>query len=107
VIIDSTNVEEIKKDDADRVYEFLGSAGRHYYSYKIDEASQVLNLENRNKHYASDKFQLHYSRPDSATIILSGLNSERDSVFVRLEKINKKYLQTEIKKLGRRGSPKL
>jgi len=107
VIIDSTNVEEIKENDADRVYEFLGSAGRHYYSYKIDEAQQVLNLENRNKHYAADKFQLHYTRPDSATIILSGINSEQDSVFVRLEKINKKYLQTEVKKLGRRGSPKL
>lgn len=107
VIIDSTNVEEISENDKDRIYEFLGSAGRHYYSYKIDPATQVLNLENRNKHYASDKFQLHYTRPDSATIILSGINSDRDSVFVRLEKIKKKYLQTEIKKLGRRGSPKL
>ena len=107
VIIDSTNVEEISENDQDRVYEFLGSAGRHYYSYKIDAASQVLSLENRNKHYPADKFQLHYSRPDSTTIVLSGINSERDSVFVRLEKINKKYLQTEIKKLGRRGSPKL
>ena len=107
VIIDSTNVEEINENDKDRVYEFLGSAGRHYYSYKIDPTAQVLNLENRNKHYPDDKFQLHYTRPDSATIILSGINSDRDSVFVRLEKINKKYLQTEIKKLGRRGSPKL
>ncbi len=107
VIIDSTNVEEINENDSDRVYEFLGSAGRHYYHYKIDEAKQVLNLENRNKHYASDKFQLRYSRPDSATILLSGLNADGDSVAVRLKKINKKYLQTEIKKLGRRGSPKL
>jgi hypothetical protein len=107
VMIDSTNVEEISENDKDRAYEFLGSAGRHYYSYKIDPTLQVLNLENRNKHYPEDKFQLHYTRPDSATIILSGINSDRDSVFVRLEKINKKYLQTEIKKLGRRGSPKL
>jgi hypothetical protein len=107
VIIDSTNVEEISERDQDRVYEFMGSAGRHYYSYKFDTASRVLNLKNRNKYYPSDKFQLHYSRPDSVTIILSGISSERDSVFVRLEKINKRYLQTEIRKLGRRGSPKL
>ncbi|MDQ6481072.1 DoxX family protein [Dyadobacter sp. LHD-138] len=107
VIIDSTNIEEIKENDRDRVYEFLGSAGRHYYSYKIDEAQQVLKLENRNKNDAADKFQLHYTRPDSATIVLSGINSDTDSVFVRLEKINKKYLQTEVKKLGRRRSPKL
>ena len=107
VIIDSTNVESIQRNDQDRNYEFLGSAGRKYYSYKTDTNAGVLNLENRNKNYPSDKFQLHYSRPDSATIILSGLNSARDSVYVRLEKINKKYLQTEVKKLGRRGSPKL
>jgi len=107
VIIDSTNVEEIRENDKDRVYEFLGSAGRHYYSYRIDEVKKVLSLENRNRNAASDKFQLHYSRPDSATIILSGVNSDSDSIFVRLEKINKKYLQTEVKKLGRRGTPKL
>lgn len=107
VIIDSTNVEEIHRADQDRIYELQGSAGRHYYSYEIDKSKQILNLKNRNKNYPTDQFQLYYSRPDSATIILSGLNSEQDSVFVRLEKINKKYLQTEIKKLGRRGSPKL
>ena len=107
VIIDSTNVESIQRKDEDRNYEFSGSAGRHYYSYKADTNASVLNLENRNKNYPSDKFQLHYSRLDSATIILSGLNSAKDSIYVRLEKINKKYLQTEVKKLGRRGSPKL
>lgn len=107
VIIDSTNIEEIKENDQDRVYEFLGSAGRHYYSYKVDEKAGVINLENRNKNYPSDKFQLHYTRPDSATIILSGLDADQDSLYVHLEKINKRYLQTEIKKLGRRGSPKL
>jgi hypothetical protein len=107
VIIDSTNVEEINEKDQDRVYEFIGSAGRHYYSYQLDEKESVLHLENRNKNYPADKFQLHYNRPDSATIVLSGLNADKDSVYVRLEKINKKYLQTEIKKLGRRGSPKL
>lgn len=107
VILDSTNVEDIHKKDTDRVYEYMGSAGRHYYSYKIDPVTQVLQLENRNKNHPDDKFQLHYNRPDSSTIILSGINAGRDSVFVRLEKSNKKYLQTEIRKLGRRGSPKL
>jgi hypothetical protein len=107
VIIDSTNVEEIHRQDQDRLYEFQGSAGRHYYSYQIDASRQTLILQNRNKNHGTDRFELQYSRPDSATIILSGLNSTQDSVFVRLEKINKKYLQTEIKKLGRRGSPKL
>ena len=107
VILDSTNVEEIHKDDTDRNYEFAGSAGRHYYSYKADTVNHVLTLQNRNKNYPADKFELHYTRPASVTIILSGLDADRDSVYVRLEKVNKKYLQTEVKRIGRRGSLKL
>jgi hypothetical protein len=104
-VIDSTNVEAIHKDDKDRNFEQAGSGGRSYYSYESDEANGTLNLTN--KVIPSDKFTLHITRPDSSTIILSGVDSKRDSIHVVLDKVNKKYLYQEVKKVGRRGEFKL
>ncbi|GGM89676.1 hypothetical protein GCM10010967_23150 [Dyadobacter beijingensis] len=104
-VIDSTNVEQIHFDDAKRDYEFAGSGGRHYYGYDFDDASKTLKLTN--KVNAADQLVLHYSRPDSATIHLSGVSGGRDSLQVLLKKINKKYLFEEVKKVGRRGEFKL
>jgi hypothetical protein len=105
VVIDSTNVEVIHSDDKDRNFEEAGSGGRRYYSYETNEADGTLHLTN--KVVPSDHFTLHFSRPDSSTIILSGIDSKRDSVRVVLNKINKKYLFEEVKKVGRRGEFKL
>ncbi|MES2378478.1 MAG: DoxX family protein [Bacteroidota bacterium] len=103
VLIDSANYEQIFTNDKDRDYELAGSAGRHYYSYTVDTATHVLSLENKNSHYKGEKLTLNYARPDSTTIILSGLDQYRDSIYVVLNKINKKYpLQ-----LGRRKALKL
>ena len=104
-VIDSTNVEQIHFDDAKRNFEFAGSGGRNYYGYDLDENAKTLKLIN--KVNASDQIVLHYSRPDSATIRLSGVSSGRDSLQVVLKKINKKYLFQEVKKVGRRGEFKL
>lgn len=103
VIIDSANYEQVFENDKDRDYELVGSAGRHYYSYSIDTAKHVLALENKNPHYKNEKLELKYSRPDSATIILSGIDQRKDSVYVVLNKIDKKYPCT----LGRRRVLKL
>ena len=91
VVLDSANYEQIFTRDKDRDYELTGSAGRHYYSYTVDTVGHVLSLENKNNHYKGEKLQLKYERPDSATIILSGLNQRKDSIYVVLNKINKKY----------------
>lgn len=104
-VIDSTNVEQIHFDDAKRNFEFAGSGGRHYYGYEFDENAKTLKLTN--KVNAADQLLLHYSRPDSTTILLSGISSGRDSLQVVLKKINKKYLFQEVKKVGRRGEFKL
>ena len=104
-VLDSTNVEQIHFDDAKRNYEFAGSGGRHYYGYEFDEASRTLKLTN--KVNAADQLLLHYTRPDSASILLSGISNGRDSLQVVLKKINKKYLFQEVKKVGRRGEFKL
>jgi hypothetical protein len=91
VLIDSANYEQISNKDQDRDYELAGSAGRHYYSYTADTLHHTLSLINKNSHYKGEKLQLNYSRPDSSTIILTGVNQHRDSIYVVLDKINKKY----------------
>ncbi|MFZ4101876.1 MAG: DoxX family protein, partial [Sphingobacterium thalpophilum] len=91
VVLDSTNSEYFHRNDKDRNYEFAGSGGRHYYSYSTDSNNNLIFLENRNKNYKGEKLALHFTRPDTSTIILSGINGNRDSLHVVLSKIDKKY----------------
>lgn len=103
VIIDSVNHEHIAGNDAGRDYELAGIAGRHYYSYTSDTVHHVLFLQNKNSHYTGEKLELHYVRRDTATIILSGTDQKKDSIYAVLSKINKRYPLT----LGRRRLLKL
>ena len=103
VIIDSANYEQIFTNDKDRDYEIAGAAGRHYYSYTADTVKRQLTLENKNPNYKGEKLQLTYTRPDSATIILSGIDQHKDSIYVVLNKLHKKYPVL----LGRRKTLKL
>jgi len=107
VHIDSNNVEKIVATDADRTYELEGAIGRHYYSYTVDTANQLLTLQNKNRFYKNELLQLHYSRPSDSTILLYGLNENKDSVFTTLEQINKKYVLKEVEQAGRSKSLKL
>jgi hypothetical protein len=91
VLIDSTNYEQLSNKDIDRNYELAGSGGRQYYSYTFDTVHHTLSLQNKNSHYKNETLELSYLRPDSATIILSGLDQKRDSIYVVLNKIDKKY----------------
>lgn len=102
VVIDSTNMEQLAPvPDIDKNYELQGTAGRHYYYYQADTTKQLLLLQNKNRHYRDEKWVLHYERPDSATIVLSGFNQARDSVYVVLNKLKKKYVLQEVEKQGR------
>lgn len=103
VLMDSANYEQIFQKDEDRDYELIGSGGRHYYSYVVDTLGQTLSLTNKNAHYRNERIVLNYVRPDSATIILNGVDQNRDSIYVVLNKINKKYPVN----LGRRKVLKL
>lgn len=107
VKIDLTNTEEIHKNDTERNYELAGSQGRHYYSYEINTANNVLNLRNRNKNYPNETLTLGFNQPNDSTIVLLGLNEKKDSVYAVLRKINKKYLTFEAQKTGRRRGLKL
>ncbi|MDQ0638421.1 hypothetical protein QF042_001986 [Pedobacter sp. W3I1] len=103
VIIDSANYEQVFKNDQDRDYELAGAGGRHYYSYTVDSVNHVLFLHNKNPHYKGERLQLKYERPDSVTVILSGTDQRHDSIYVVLNKIDKKYPL----KLSRRKALKL
>jgi hypothetical protein len=101
-----TNSEVIYKDDENRDYELAGSAGRQYYSYKIDTAKQVLQLQNKNKNYPNDRLTLHYASFTPQKLVLRGVNQQRDSIYAVLDRIDKKYLLKEASK-GRTQSLKL
>lgn len=103
VAVTSANHEEMASADMDRDYEAAGTGGRHYYHYTVDTLNHRLLLENKNKHEKGEKLEFSYSRPDSATIVLSGIDQHRDSIEVVLQKINKQYPLS----LGRRKTLKL
>jgi uncharacterized membrane protein YphA (DoxX/SURF4 family) len=92
VQIDSLNVELIARNDRDKIYELAGSQGRHYYDYNTDTINHTLTLYNKNKKYKGEKLVLQYSRPDQKSIVLKGVNYNNDSLYVVLEKLDKKYL---------------
>lgn len=91
VLIDSLNYERILTNDKERNYELAGSGGRHYYAYQLDTINHVLSLENKNSHYKGEHLKFKYSRPDTATILLNGTNENDDSLYVVLNRIDKKY----------------
>jgi hypothetical protein len=89
------------------ILDTAGSAGRHYYWYDIDTCRHLLSLHDKNVNYASDRLILHYDRPDTGRIILSGVDQDHDSVYAVLEKRDKKYLLEEARKAGRQKGLKL
>lgn len=91
VLIDSLNYERIFTNDQDRNYELAGTGGRHYYAYQIDTTNHSLVLANKNFHYKGERLKFNYSRPDTATVILKGTNEKGDSLYVVLNRIEKKY----------------
>jgi len=103
VIPERSNTEEIYLKDEDKTFSSIGSIGRHFYRYQVDTVSRVLYLQHRNKNYAEEKLVLHYERPNPRQIILSGLNEQKDSIRVVLDKINKIYLLDESFKMIERG----
>jgi hypothetical protein len=107
VIIDSNNMENITASNAGKTYELEGTAGRHYYSYSADTVNQVLVLQNKNRHFKGEQLVLHYAHPNDSTIVLYGINENKDSVFATLERINKKYLLKEVARQGREKPIKL
>jgi hypothetical protein len=68
---------------------------------------QTLTLKNRNPRHAGDQYQLQYERPDQDKIIFKGVNSKSDSLYIVLNRLDKKYLLEEAARQGRRRGLKL
>jgi hypothetical protein len=99
--------------DVEKRYELSGFAGgRRYLHYEVDEAHQLLYLEDKNqgsefgdldrevgrsgKTKAKPipkpvKLVWHYSRPSDSRIILSGPDDKGNSLYVVLDRIEEKY----------------
>lgn len=86
------DTQEFPLSDIDRTYESSGSSGRSYFEYTTDTLQNNIHLRNKNGGERYDGFILHYHQPDTSTIVLSGGNPFKDSVYVELQKINKIYL---------------
>lgn len=73
-------------------WEVGGMAGeRRYFFYKADTVNQVLYLQNKNVNARDERMTLHYSRPTEDRVILSGVNEFKDSIYVVLDRNDKKY----------------
>ena len=79
-----------------RTTEYYGNIGRYYYGYKADTIKKIFTLSNRAD--TTSKLILHYERPDNQNFILSGINEQRDSIYVVLNKTDKKYPLEEKRK---------
>lgn len=103
--IDSTNTEKIAAaSNLGKTFESAGTNGRRYYDYSVDTSQKLLRLRNKNPRDSLDSWSLTYNRPDSTTIILSGITPSHDSLYVVLDRIDKKYLLIEAAHSGRNNS---
>ena len=106
--VETQNSDKLQKEKKNRDlgvtrWEVGGMAGdRRYFFYKADTVNNILYLQNKNKNHQDETQVLHYSRPTETRIILSGINEFKDSIYVVLDKLDKKYplvegRQTSIK----------
>ncbi|MBW8685709.1 hypothetical protein [Chitinophaga rhizophila] len=114
VWLDLSNGGGSPKNDVDRNFELAGVAGgRRFFYYEADTVRQELSLRDKNRNPANQgrerqrrnatdrpntslkkdpPYVLHYDRPSPGRIILSGLNENKDSIYVVLDKVEKEYL---------------
>lgn len=92
VKVDYQRSEHFARNDKDKIYESAETNGRLYFSYTTAPDSTSLLLENKNRNYKGQKLVLRYSRPDQSRIVLDGVNENKDTIHVELEKLHKIYL---------------
>ncbi|ACU57835.1 hypothetical protein [Chitinophaga pinensis] len=119
VWLDLSNGGGSPKNDVDRNFELAGVAGRRrFFYYEADTARQELALRDKNRSQANQgrerqrrnatdrpntskkkdpPYVLHYERPSDTRIILYGLNENKDSIYVILDRVDKQYLLSPSK----------
>lgn len=81
----------------ERNYEYLGNGGREFFGYSLNKGKdkQPTHIKLIGKVSQGHTFSFAVNRPDKATLLLEGTNHLGDSLHVRLEKVNKRYLLHE------------
>lgn len=96
----SVKVDSLKPRIAfnrERNYEYLGNGGREFFGYTSKQGSDksTTTIKLTGKVSKGHTFTFIVKRPDKRTFLLDGVNQLGDSLHVRLEKVNKKYLLHE------------
>lgn len=101
----NTNLNQVNTQDSQQLakkerirdlgvtrWEVGGMSGeRRYFYYKADTVNQVLHLQNKNRNHKDERQVLQYLRPTKDRVILSGTNEFNDSIYVVLDRWDKKY----------------
>jgi hypothetical protein len=117
VWLDLSNGGGSPKEDVDRNFELAGVAGgRHFFYYDADTVKQELALRDKNRSLANQgrrkpkkgatdrpntskekdpPFVLHYERPSDSRIILYGVDLNKDSIYVILDRADHKFALTQ------------
>ncbi len=95
------NSIRLHRIDSLRNYEYALVGDRQYYAYHVIADGTALILRNRNPNYTNDVLKLNIERPDGTSIFLRGTDLRGDSLRIRLDRLDKKYLIEEVKKVGR------
>lgn len=72
-----------------RKTEIHSNVGRHYYQYNADTATALLTLKNRAND--ADSLSFTFTRPDNNRIILKGINANKDSISIVLDRLDREY----------------
>lgn len=90
----------------DRKYELAGiGGGRRFLYYEVDTVKQLLLFQDKNSKAEEGEgrsnnsktkvkvpvYAWHYTRPSANSIILDGLNDQKDSVHVELQRIERPF----------------
>ncbi|WP_343669129.1 hypothetical protein [Chitinophaga sp.] len=110
VQLDLSNGGGSPKEDIDRNFELAGVAGRRrFFYYEADTTNGTLTLRDKNrsalrkgstdrpntKKEKDPPLVWHYEQPAPGRIILYGLNDHKDSIYVILDKVDKRFTLSE------------
>lgn len=92
---------KLNTDNKVRTTEYYGNVGRLYYAYEVDTVKHTFVLKNRAD--TTQKICLNYAHPNDKIFVLKGVLENKDSVYVVLNKIDKKYplLENKVKIFGK------
>lgn len=72
-----------------RTTEYYGNVSRLFYGYEADTVKHIFTLKNRAD--STDKIVFNYTIPSAGEVVVKGLNHQKDSLYIVLNKVKKQY----------------